>query len=82
MYDKNHSVYGIRKVWSQLQRDGFRVTRGMVVWLMATKCLTAVFRGKKGCTTFSRKTEAAYDWVNCQFVAERLEPLGGQASPK
>lgn len=45
---------------------------------MKTKCL----RGKKGCTTFSRKTEAAYDRVNYQFVAERLEQLGGQASPK
>jgi putative transposase len=34
IYDANHAVYGVRKVWRQLQRDGVAVARCTVERLM------------------------------------------------
>lgn len=75
MYDENYSVYGIRKVWRQLQREGFSVARCTVARLMKAMGLAGVLRGKKVRTTVSRKAEAAHDRVNRQFVAERPDQL-------
>ncbi|MEZ7001489.1 IS3 family transposase [Klebsiella variicola] len=75
MYDKNHSVYGVRKVWRQLQREGIRVARCTVARLMTVMGLAGVRRGKKVRTTVSRKDAAAGDRVNRQFVAERPDQL-------
>ncbi|MBN2629379.1 MAG: IS3 family transposase [Rhodobacteraceae bacterium] len=33
-FDANWQVYGVRKVWRQLRREGFDVARCTVVWLM------------------------------------------------
>lgn len=71
VYDENHQVYGVRKVWCQLLREGIRVARCTVARLMAVMGLACVLRGKKVRTTVSRKTVAAGDRVNRQFVAER-----------
>ena len=35
VYDENHQVYGVRKVWRQLLREGIRVARCTVARLMA-----------------------------------------------
>ncbi|EJB8686589.1 IS3 family transposase [Escherichia coli] len=71
VYDENHQVYGVRKVWRQLLREGIRVARCTVARLMAVMGLAGVLRGKKVRTTVSRKAVAAGDRVNRQFVAER-----------
>ncbi|WP_435793354.1 IS3 family transposase [Escherichia coli] len=71
VYDENHEVYGVRKVWRQLLREGIRVARCTVARLMAVMGLAGVLRGKKVRTTISRKAVAAGDRVNRQFVAER-----------
>ncbi|WP_404853075.1 IS3 family transposase [Escherichia coli] len=71
VYDENHKVYGVRKVWRQLLREGIRVARCTVARLMAVMGLAGVLRGKKVRTTISRKAVAAGDRVNRQFVAER-----------
>ncbi|EIW4438285.1 TPA: IS3 family transposase [Escherichia coli] len=71
VYDENHQVYGVRKVWRQLLREGIRVARCTVARLMAVMGLAGVLRGKKVRTTISRKAVAAGDRVNRQFVAER-----------
>ena len=34
VYDENYSVYGIRKVWRQLQREGFSVARCTITRLI------------------------------------------------
>ncbi|MWM95772.1 IS3 family transposase [Escherichia coli] len=75
VYDENHKVYGVRKVWRQLLREGIRVARCTVARLMAVMGLAGVLRGKKVRTTVSRKTVAAGDRVNRQFVAERPDQL-------
>ncbi|WP_425270120.1 IS3 family transposase [Escherichia albertii] len=75
VYDGNHQVYGVRKVWRQLLREGIRVARCTVARLMAVMGLAGVPRGKKVRTTISRKTVAAGDRVNRQFVAERPDQL-------
>ena len=75
VYDENHQVYGVRKVWRQLLREGIRVARCTVARLMAVMGLAGVLRGKKVRTTVSRKTVAAGDRVNRQFVAERPDQL-------
>nr|WP_176428229.1 IS3 family transposase [Escherichia coli] len=70
VYDENHKVYGVRKVWRQLLREGIRVARCTVARLMAVMGLAGVLRGKKVRTTVSRKAVAAR-----QFVAERPDQL-------
>ncbi|MEF7026700.1 IS3 family transposase, partial [Escherichia coli] len=75
VYDENHKVYGVRKVWRQLLREGIRVARCTVARLMAVMGLAGVLRGKKVRTTVSRKTVATGDRVNRQFVAERPDQL-------
>ncbi|HFT6530832.1 TPA: IS3 family transposase [Escherichia coli] len=75
VYDENHQVYGVRKVWRQLLREGIRVARCTVARLMAVMGLAGVLRGKKVRTTISRIAVAAGDRVNRQFVAERPDQL-------
>ncbi|HGG7346455.1 TPA: IS3 family transposase [Escherichia coli] len=75
VYDENHKVYGVRKVWRQLLREGIRVGRCTVARLMAVMGLAGVLRGKKVRTTISRKAVVAGDRVNRQFVAERPDQL-------
>ncbi|HDY0061097.1 TPA: IS3 family transposase [Escherichia coli] len=75
VYDENHQVYGVRKVWRQLLREGIRVARCTVARLMAVMGLAGVLRGKKVRTTISRKAVVAGDRVNRQFVAERPDQL-------
>lgn len=45
VYDENHQVYGVRKVWRQLLREGIRVARCTVARLMAVMGLAGVLRG-------------------------------------
>lgn len=75
VYDENYSVYGVRKVWRQLQREGISVARCTIARLMKAMGLAGVLRGKKVRTTVSRKSEAAHDRVNRQFVAARPNQL-------
>lgn len=64
-------MYGVRKAWRQLLREGIRVARCKLARLMTVMGLASVRRGKKVRTTVSRKEAAAGDQVNRQFVAER-----------
>jgi putative transposase len=75
VYEENYRVYGARKVWRQLLREGFSVARCTVERLMKIMGLRGVLRGKVIRTTISRKTAAAEDRVNRQFVAERPDQL-------
>lgn len=40
VYDENHSVYGARKVWRQLLRDGISVARFTVAGLIESPRIT------------------------------------------
>ncbi|WP_168697720.1 IS3 family transposase, partial [Escherichia coli] len=52
VYDENHKVYGVRKVWRQLLREGIRVARCTVARLMAVLGVAGVFRGKNMWATY------------------------------
>ena len=52
VYQANYSVYGPRKVWRQLKREGITVARCTVERLMRALGLKGVVRGKTWKTTF------------------------------
>ena len=47
VWEANYSVYGARKVWHQLKREGYEVARCTVERLMRQMGLQGVVRGKK-----------------------------------
>jgi transposase InsO family protein len=70
VFDANYRVYGVRKVWRQLQREGFDVARCTVARLMRAMGLAGVIRGKPVRTTISdRSAPCPRNHVNRQFRA-------------
>ena len=70
VFDANFRVYGVRKVWRQLQREGFDVARCTVARLMRAMGLAGVIRGKPVRTTIGdRSAPCPLDRVNRQFRA-------------
>src|SRR3954454_18991196 len=76
VYEENFRVYGIRKVWRQLLREGTAVARCTVARLMRTMGLRGVVRGKRVRTTISNAAAPCpLDRVNRQFNAPRPNAL-------
>ncbi len=76
VFDENFQVYGARKVWRQLQREGQPVARCTVERLMSKMGLEGVIRGKRMRTTLSNKAQPCpLDHVNRQFKAPRPNAL-------
>lgn len=76
VFDDNFRVYGVRKVWRQLQREGFDVARCTVARLMRAMGLAGATRGKPVRTTVSDKAAPCpLDRVNRQFQAPRPNVL-------
>jgi putative transposase len=76
VFDENRRVYGVRKVWKQLRREGQPTARCTVARLMRRMALTGVVRGKVVKTTHSDKaTPCPRDQVNRQFRADRPNAL-------
>ena len=70
VFEENFRVYGVRKAWRQLQREGFDVARCTVERLMREMGLQGVIRGKAIRTTVSDKAAPCpLDKVNRQFHA-------------
>ena len=70
VFEENFRVYGVRKVWRQLRREGFDVARCTVARLMRAMGLAGVIRGKPVRTTISdRAAPCPLDRVNRQFRA-------------
>ncbi|MFD1985480.1 IS3 family transposase [Mesorhizobium newzealandense] len=70
VFEANFRVYGVRKVWRQLQREGFDVARCTVARLMRAMGLEGIIRGKPIRTTVSDKAAPCpLDHVNRQFHA-------------
>ena len=55
VFAENFGVYGVRKVWRQLRREGFTLARCSVERLMAELGLQGVIRGKPVRTTIGDK---------------------------
>jgi putative transposase len=76
VFEANFGVYGVRKVWRQLAREGIAVARCTVARLMRQMGLRGVTRGKAVRTTVAdRATPCPADRVNRQFQAPRPNAL-------
>jgi putative transposase len=76
VWDENKQVYGVRKVWRQLCREGHRSARCTIERVMRRLGLRGVVRGKTIKTTVSDPaTPCPQDKVNRQFVADRPNAL-------
>ena len=76
VHAENFGVYGARKVWRQLLREGESVARCTVERLMRRLGLAGAVRGKPFKTTISDKaTPCPQDKVNRQFRADRPNAL-------
>jgi transposase InsO family protein len=72
VHETNFGVYGARKVWRQLGREGIAVARCTVARLMRQMGLRGVVRGKETRTTVPDKAmPCPADKVNRQFRAPR-----------
>ncbi len=70
VFDANFNVYGVRKIWRQLRREGFDVARCTVARLMKIMGIQGVIRGKTQKTTVQNKAlPCPLDRVNRQFSA-------------
>ncbi len=69
IYDENYQVYGVRKVWKQLHREGRPVARCTVARLMRKLGLRGVVRGKTWRTTKpDTSAQRPADLVDRQFT--------------
>ncbi len=76
VFEENFRVYGVRKVWHQLKREGHHLARCTVARLMRGMGLQGVIRGKPVRTTISDKAAACpLDHVNRHFKAPRPNAL-------
>ena len=70
VFEENFAVYGVRKMWRQMLREGIAVARCTVARLMRRMGLKGVVRGKVVKTTTGDKaTPCPLDRVNRQFRA-------------
>jgi putative transposase len=77
VWRENREVYGARKVWKQLQRDGHTLARCTVARLMRRLGLAGVVRGRKFTVTTISDAAATRpsDLVTRQFKATRPNQL-------
>ena len=76
VYEANFRVYGVRKVWRQLGREGIAAARSPVARLMRAMGLRGVVRGKTVRTTVPDPAAACpLDRVNRNFKAPRPNAL-------
>ena len=82
VWDENDQVYGPRKVWKQLGREGTRVARCTIERLMRAMGLRGVRRGRAWKITTQPDPAAARptDRVDRQFTATRPISSGSRIS--
>jgi transposase InsO family protein len=77
VFDENFGVYGVKKVWRQLRREGFDVARCTVARVMRGLGLQGAVRGRafKVTTVADGKAERPADLVQREFRASRPNQL-------
>ncbi|MEZ5742899.1 MAG: IS3 family transposase [Sphingomonadaceae bacterium] len=76
VHEASFGLYGSRKVWHQLRREGIKVAKCTVERLMKEMGLAGVRRGKTTVTTVSNpKTPCPLDKVNREFRVSRPNAL-------
>ena len=77
VWDENFQVYGVRKVWRQLRREGMEVARCTVARLMRQLGLRGVTRGKAVRTTISNPAALCPLAAAAVPIRNRESPLTG-----
>ncbi len=79
IYDENHRVYGPRKVWKQMGREGLRDARCRVRRLMREMGLVGAVRGRAWVTTTQSQPDAQrpMDLVERAFHGDVPESSSG-----
>src|SRR5690606_18134296 len=76
VHEASFGLYGTRKVWHQLRREGIAIAKCTVERLMSAMGLAGVRRGKKAVTTVSSpKAVCPLDKVNREFRVSRPNAL-------
>ena len=76
VWEENFRVYGVRKVWRQLMREGFDVARCTVARLMRRMGLRGAVRGRRIKTTVpAALADRPLDLVERDFAVERPNRL-------
>src|ERR1700742_1061256 len=76
VWEENFQVYGVRKVWRPLQREGIAIARCTTARLMSQMGLAGAIRGKRVKTTISNPANPCpRDKVMRQFRASRPDRL-------
>ncbi|WIW90395.1 IS3 family transposase (plasmid) [Sphingobium sp. V4] len=76
VHEASFGLYGARKVWHQMRREGIMVAKCTVERLMRAMGLAGVRRGKKTITTISNpKAPCPLDKVNREFRVSRPNAL-------
>jgi putative transposase len=76
VWQENFAVYGVRKVWKQLKREGREVARCTIARLMRQMGLYGAVRGRKARTTIPDDAAARpRDLVSRDFTAPRPNQL-------
>jgi transposase InsO family protein len=77
IWNENHQVYGPRKVWRQMGREGLREARCRVRRLMRAMGIAGAVRGRAWITTTqsSPETDRPRDLVDRHFTATRPNQL-------
>ncbi len=76
VWDENRKVYGVRKIWRQLKREGIDVARCTVERLMREMGIEGAVRGRRARTTVPDDTaERPLDLVERDFTATRPNQL-------
>ena len=69
----NFAVYGVRKVWRQMMREGFPIARCTVERLMREMGLAGVIRGEPVRTTIAERVHDA-EWYRDALQAKGITP--------
>lgn len=77
VHEENFGVYGVRKVWRQLHREGLPVARCTVARLMRQLGLSGAVRGRRFRVTTQPgdRTRRPLDLVQRRFTATRPNQL-------
>ena len=75
IWDESHGLYGVRKIWHQLRREGHQVARCTVARLMRGLGLQGVVRGRLKRTTIAAEGPHPHDLVRRRFEANRPNQL-------
>ena len=76
LHAENYGVYGVRKMYYLMRRQGWLVGRDQVARVMKTRGIAGMRRGKTTFTTKTKKSDSyPTDKVNRRFVAKRPNQL-------